>query len=1515
MDGRRRRSDDRLERSCFFCGGAVLVVCLVTGGPALGIEPSAPAMPMPAAADPGEVDRWHQNLVRERQVEVRLRNALREIESGHVVVGLTGVQSILDRDDDVFIRSPTEPVPRGAHALAGCLLGSLAASSLATYETLFGPEARKLLETSRSRPDADLLARIVRRFYHTAAGFEAGNRLAAWWTDHGCDELAWGWWQRVLREPVHERRVSAVHRVEAALCCRRLGQVDAARALLEDIDGAQSVAIGGQPATIAHWREKLSAGEPRRLADDDSPGIVRNNNRDGSTSGSPPALTRPLWRGTLAGDQSRHIESLARTWESYQVQNGLPVGTGQFPLLVGRRLIYRDFEGLRAVDVETGRPEWFYPCASSLSREILPRQIVATDGNPDSNNVMRYVVGNCLLGTLASDGRHVFAVDGIEADDSPPAAVPPATGEAAATPPRLHNLLLAFDISPAMREIEPKWTIGGRVTESGPARPLAGHYFLGPPLTVDDRLFAVSESNQQLHLSCLMTQTGALVWSQILCSVPQSIGSDHQRFALVCTPAYRDGIVISPTQAGVLVAVDAVSGTLLWAASHDDGEPLQRQQIAAWPHTSRRRYAHAGYVNLPVIHGTNVVYLPAHSEHVHCLDLTTGRLRWRVRRDDLEPTTATEYVAAVHDDTVVVVGRRKCRGLRLANGAQKWSVPLRSTPTGRGALLGSTYCVPLDDGRIVNLDIKSGRQHAAPATGGERLGNLLAGRDLVVSLGTNEISVYPQAHKALQGLDAELRQGRRLPARLIEVARLELLLGRFDEAEKRLEEVLKSSVDPSQARQAVELLSDLFTRNLSDGDMPTAQSQSAALARLGDLAAAPGEKGRFLLHQCRYGRECGDAQSLLDAARELATMNVEASLAAPGDPSRSAAPCVLAADLLKGLARTDRSLASRLEAQIASQVAAALASRDGAALRRMIRLDDDTPAADEARLELAQLLYSNGQLQQAEMALLACRESRSASGAGRATRRLVELWDAQGLHHDAALLIGELAARFADVEVAPQQSGSAWSASLARESPLWEAYRRLTPPLWSASGVSIIENRITDDALQAVYNGNGIQSLGTPRQSPFELFDRGRGAAAVFNVVDRHTGREYPETINVPGRFSYPFSAHQEYVHHSHVGHFFPLGGTGALHGISLLERKVLWTTIPPRLAGVKDVVRVGPAGANFCTFQYRQHLCVVDPIDGRVLWHRDDLEPAAGLMSEPFLGIIGDDKVLAVFGSNGANYAVYDTASGSELRRGKLDVQTRLGRRAIGRRLLHNSGIGETRRLRVWDALTDDFVWDEPAETIAEASVHEGVPPGTKVFAFVRETDEAAYLTTAGQIRVVDLVSGRQRFELAVEPGWLEDVSFLRAFCDDERYYFNLERSGPPAKSPQSPYHLITDASLPCVHVKGELCAFDIKKGRMLWKQTLPNRSLLQMPDLTLPVLVAISRVRKDDQSTLSVEVLDVLTGDIVGERKDLFSDRLLKASYDRSGGRIELRGAKTSIRLEFPATVARLNAGEPRP
>src|SRR5262249_41934267 len=161
----------------------------------------------------------------------------------------------------------------------------------------------------------------------------------------------------------------------------------------------------------------------------------------------------------------------------------------------------------------------------------------------------------------------------------------------------------------------------------------------------------------------------------------------------------------------------------------------------------------------------------------------------------------------------------------------------------------------------------------------------------------------------------------------------------------------------------------------------------------------------------------------------------------------------------------------------------------------------------------------------------------------------------------------------------------------------------------------------------------------------------------------------------------------------------------------------------------------------------------------GRVLWQRDDLESASGLMNEPYLGIIGDEQALVVFASNAANYTVYDTASGAEIRRGKLDIHPRMPRRAIGRLVFHPSPT-ESRRLRVWDSLTDRLVWDEPADQIIETSLLEGVPPGTKIATFIRDTDELAFVTLSGRLKVIDLARGKERFDFAVDPALLDNLS-----------------------------------------------------------------------------------------------------------------------------------------------------------
>jgi len=1135
-------------------------------------------------------------------------------------------------------------------------------------------------------------------------------------------------------------------------------------------------------------------------------------------------------------------------------------------------------------------------------------------------------VGNCTLQTLSTDARHVFLIDRIEQEEPAPAAAPTAGSDA--TPRSPGNVLAAFDL--AAEELQtgglqraPKWTAGGRDDAAGTRANLAGHCFLGPPLSVADRLFAVSEKRQQLYLSCLKAESGDLIWSQVICSVSQPIEVDHQRVGMACLPTYAEGVVVCPTQAGVLVAVDSLSGTLLWAASHDDDEPQLRQQMSSWPYSSRRKYAHPGYANLPVVHGSHVIYLPAHSEYIHCLDLASGRMKWRTRREDAEPATATEYVAAASDATVVLVGRRKCRGLAIESGWERWEVRLGSSPAGRGVRLAGRYHVPLDDGRIIGLELDSGRQTAMLpairqtfATGAapvgvvpvQPLGNLVASGDLIVSMRPGEISVYPQAHVVLESMTAKLQEAPHDAATMLDVAGLELALGRLDRAEPRLEHIRRHWSGAPVTHQADELLRELLVRRIRDEGDRT----GATLERLAALSAAPEHVGSYLLERCRSAHNGDHARTILTAARDLATGASYTALEARDDPSRTAAGHVLAAELIKRLGTIDEQALRAFETEIAQKISASLKSRDAPGTQRLIDLYPDDILADGARVQLARLLVEQGQLQKAETVLLAIRQSRQASFAGQATCLLAELWNAQGLHHDAARLFVELGTKFAEVEVAPQQPGAAWLARLPRDNEAFLAYRRLARPHWSGVGARIQEERAANEILHTTYNGNGVLYLCTPRTSTFDLFDRGRGANGLFAVVNRHTGQEYAETIRVPGRVFYPATTQPGHVQHAYVGNFFPLGGMGALHGVSLLERKLLWTTVPKALENVKDVVKVGPAGPRFCTFQHRQHLFVVDPVDGHVLWQRDDLESSGGLMHESFQGIIGDDRVLVVFASNYANYTVYDTACGAELRRGKLDIQHRLTRKAIGRRLFHCTSTAGSRRLRVWDPLDDSFTWDVPAAEIAEVSVQEAAPPGTKILAFVRDTDEAAYLTNSGRIRVVDLTSGQQRLDVAVEPDSLDNVSRLWAFRDHDRYYFNLTRSTCKPVTPET--QIVSDAILPCAHIDGELCAVDAQAQRLLWRRTLGRRSILQLPDVSLPVLVTICRPRKQDQSYLAVELIDIRTGEALAIREDLLSDRLLQAAHDRDAGSIELRGAKTVIRLEFPDSVARLESGDRR-
>ena len=180
------------------------------------------------------------------------------------------------------------------------------------------------------------------------------------------------------------------------------------------------------------------------------------------------------------------------------------------------------------------------------------------------------------------------------------------------------------------------------------------------------------------------------------------IEADASRHFRACAPSFGGGVLVCPTGSGLLIALDPVDGTLLWSRFCGDasftGQPVSRRGGVV----SRAEYGHGGFNAAPQIHASRVVYLPAEADLVFCLDVASGDVQWTVPRED------GEYIGAITDDLVLVVGREFCRGIALGSGDLVWEVR-HGTPSGRGLHLGDRYLLPLDDGRVATIELTTAR--------------------------------------------------------------------------------------------------------------------------------------------------------------------------------------------------------------------------------------------------------------------------------------------------------------------------------------------------------------------------------------------------------------------------------------------------------------------------------------------------------------------------------------------------------------------------------------------------------------------------------------------------------------------------------------------------------------------------------------------------------------------------------------------------------------------------------------
>jgi outer membrane protein assembly factor BamB len=674
------------------------------------------------------------------------------------------LQALLDANEDSFTLSRSQSKSSneakrwtGVWAEADRRLAALPADGLKSYEALSGSRAKALLAKAIGKGDPALLADVARRYFFTAAGAQAVELLGTWYLDRGRHHQAALWFQRLLTHPRLER-LAPLTLFKACLAFRRGGYEDraqptwdrlAARApeglhlgdravpltgLRKEFDRYQAVVH--EPSSASDWR--MFRGDPSR----------------GGEAGSAIVLRESRW--TLPAVFS----AASRTWIHSAVQKqearSRPVLPAFFPITAAGKVIYRSHRGIHAADLRTGKVTWEVSTPGSLERMVgkavqSPYLDAWVSGHLADNPQVLFE--NSVLGSLSTDGSRVYAVDGLE--------VPPYLNNQLAGGRRglrqwldqlefpsdvnelvYHTKLLAIDVKTG----EVAWQLGGDDSKAQ-SRPLES-YFLGPPLPLHGKLYALTEAEQELYLLCLDPGRGDVTWRLKLATIHLKMLLDVRRRLEAAPVAYGHGVLVCPTNAGAVVGVDLLSHRLLWAYPYHEAAPAQAPDSLPQFRAGRWRVPAADVnaqwqASAPIIREGRIVLTAPDSARVHCLNLRDGTPRWAVKRD-----ADDVYLAAVYKGQVVLVGKNHCRALRLADGRELWRVKT-GLPSGQGFLTGGVYYLPLKRAAqeakpaVYAIDLNRGAVVARTLTPKEEVaGNLLATRGRVVSQTASAVTVY-----------------------------------------------------------------------------------------------------------------------------------------------------------------------------------------------------------------------------------------------------------------------------------------------------------------------------------------------------------------------------------------------------------------------------------------------------------------------------------------------------------------------------------------------------------------------------------------------------------------------------------------------------------------------------------------------------------------------------------------------------------------------------------------------------
>jgi outer membrane protein assembly factor BamB len=1446
------------------------------------------------------------------------RNFRYAVQSDDETRAVALAQSILQAEEDHFVAEQNGRT-HSLKKFAFDYLESLPYAQFRKYQQQWELDAEVLLDDAEESDAAVDYLKLVDRYYFTPSGYRAVDWLATRALDLGQFETASRLWNDAIDSPVHSSRIDAQVLFKAAVANRLAGHGERAAVLMNSlVDSAE----GRKLSLKLEDYLRTQASESSFVPSAHSPRLVEE------------------WQVSLVENLSETEISLLNDWRQEDWANRKTLSIASSAVVKGNLMIVRGYNGLHLINTETGQFKADYPLTPNLKQAASEFEKSRLDqqrwGRLSSRaEFYESFVWNTLHTQLSSDHRHVYLIeDDPSWQDTRPGRpgeqfrVRPGEGNRnPANAPVPFNRLVALpfkNIEAQTSEAwEPVWQLSSVDEEQDDFR---GVYFLSPPVNIDGALYTVGEQEEAIRLFCIDPSNGRLLWSQGLGFPMAPLYEDSSRRFRGCVVRAAGDKLIVTTQAGLVVAMDPVRRTLEWV--YYLGQSPSRQQFAFRGRDLDQSLGFLGFLDEPVVDHHHLYLLPRQSKQLHCVDLNTGRLLWKVNRN--QPTSSSdesagdEYLGGVWENVLLVVGSQETRGVSTQDGRELWKSRHRRI-SGHGVQQDGEYLLPLENSQILRIGFPDGRSrtislgreaetspavnlsgvsgdqaiadHPAPSP---LFGHLLVANDRLISLGIDSLTALPEPVMyldALERMEATGKLSAEQQFRLIELEPQMTATERVDAFESLLsadlEEKLRKRIEAKYQDDLFELIQQEPERIVSIAE------------KLKQFQASTDDEIRLLIHLSVQQMKQQQAGNLLFTLKQLGELKSESLFEVPGERGLSVSLGAWMRSIWDwSQAELEGPLRAGFEDYLSLRIQQAVTTGQKDQMERLLDQFPGVSQLDSVRLELAPLCIAEKQYHEAEMLLMAVMNRGEKSLSPAATIQLAQLWHQFGLSEQAVTLLDNLdqievsglSGEFQNQLTTFQSTPEIKAALFNRGLPAEELTQVTVESLQPGRPQTILKE--SHDGYRRIYP--------TPMSCAFDLLAKEHPEQVsthhLLEIVSRSEGV-------VAARMSLPIRGDYERdSSRSVVGHLFPYGSMGQIRGVSLLDTasgKPAWTRsfLDPEMG---EILQVGPFDSEIILFRNQNTLLAVDARNGRVFWRRDDLVPYSDARSKSRHPLFGDQRVVVRQVGSQADYEIYRSFTGQQV--AVSDAIPKTGSMGtVGRLMVMIRYVGESRGV--------DANGRRPSVSVVDMETGKEVfaSPYWSQYCSHLDGDRLVLIDHEKHLRVIDLMQRAELVSIPTEMGESTSVNRLHYMEDARNHYINIQRVDDHQRvggvgGDRVFSNFASNPFLPTTDIVGLLIAVDKKTGKRSWDRMLNSCSIVHTPYESPPFLTTLSwrtKQRVPNTRRLHIEALSQENGNTLGVSDDFVPldqlSQLFQARYQRAAGYLELNGPTYRARIKF--------------